>query len=189
VLMVKRVFTLKRVAAMLVLALGMVLGGVQVAAAPFGQGEFGADVPFGGATSLAISLGGNVNLSLAPNGGSLEGSSSHTVTVTSTDPVGYKLYAYSLDDTDMEGDLGATIPASGNSSASPLSANSWGYNTSGSTTNFIGMTLTPTLIKDADGPYKNGDDTTVTYGALTEADQAAGSYTTSVVYTAVAENQ
>lgn len=187
--MAKRVFKPKRVVAIVVLTLAMLAASVEVAASPFGQGEFGADVPFGGATSLAISLGGDVNLTLAPNGPNLEGNSSHTVTVTSTDVVGYKLYAYSLNDTDMEGDLSATIPASGNGSASPLSVNSWGYNATGSTTNFIGMTLAPKLIKDADGPYKNGDDTTITYGALTDVAQAAGSYTTSVVYTAVAENQ
>lgn len=171
------------------MALGIILVGVQATAAPFGQGVFGADVPFGSATSLAINLGGDVNLNLAPSGQNMAGNGSHTITVTSTDVVGYKLYAYALGSTDMAGPASATIPASGNTSAAPLAANSWGYNTTGSTTNYIGMTLSPMLIKDADGSHKNGDDTTITYGALTVASQPAGSYAASVVYTAVAENQ
>jgi len=162
---------------------------LQVLASPFGQGEFGADVPFGSATSLTISLGGNVNLSLSPNGGNLEGNGSHTINVISTDVVGYRLYAYSLSSTSLVGPGSATILASANASDAPLSVNSWGYNTTGSPTNFTGMTLAPKLIKDANGPFKAGDNTTVTYGALTNTSKDAGQYTTTVVYTVVAENQ
>lgn len=160
-----------------------------VLASPFGQGVFGADVPFGGATSMAINVGGDVNLSLAPSGGNLSGTSSHTVTVTSTDVVGYRLYAYADGSTDLDGPGSATIPVSGNSSVAPLSLNTWGFNTTGSTTDFMGLGLTPKLIKDADGPFKNGDNTTVTYGALTNTSQDAGSYAATVIYTVVAENQ
>ena len=49
------------------------------------------------------------------------------------------------------------------------------------------MSTTPKLIKNASGPYKNGDDTTVTYGAITSITKSAGAYTVSVVYTAVAK--
>ncbi|MEJ0072707.1 MAG: hypothetical protein WDN27_01285 [Candidatus Saccharibacteria bacterium] len=56
-----------------------------VAASPFGQGVFGAHVPFGSLTSLSISLGGNVALTLTPSGPNFVGSGSHTLTVTSTD--------------------------------------------------------------------------------------------------------
>lgn len=157
-------------------------------ASPFGQGVFGEDVPFGGGTTLSITLGGNVSLSLTPSGGTVSGSGSHTVTVTSTDVIGYKLYAYVPGSTAMTSGAD-TIPASGNSSPAPLSTNTWGYNVTGSTTNFIGMLSIPSLIKDASGPFKNGDDTTVTYGALTDVTKAAGSYSVGVVYTAVAENE
>lgn len=167
----------------------MIVAAPSVLASPFGQGVFGADVPFGSATSLAINVGGDVNLSLAPDGGNLSGTGSHVVTVTSTDVVGYRLYAYADGVTDLTGPGSATIPASGNISAAPLSVNSWGFNTTGSTTNFIGLGLTPQMIKDADGPFKNGDNTTVTYGALTNTSQDAGAYTATVVYTVVAENQ
>jgi len=157
------------------------------AASPFGQGVFGADVPFGSDTSLSINLGSNVSLSLTPSGGFYTGSASHTVTVTSTDVVGYVLYVHALGSTDMTG-ASTTIPVSGNTTDAALSTNTWGYNTTGSTTNFTGMTTYSTAIKTATGPYKSGDPTTVTYGAKTSVTQAAGAYQISVVYTAVASN-
>lgn len=159
-----------------------------VYASPFGQGKFGEDVPFGSITSLAINLGGNVLLDLNPDGSSLRGSGSHTITVTSTDVVGYQLFARSNGSSDMVNSNGAIIPASGNGSPAPLSLNSWGYNLDASS-NYRGMSTTPTLIKDTSGPAKGGDNTTVTYGAFTDATQDSGDYTTSVTYTVVAENQ
>ena len=157
-------------------------------ASPFGRGVFGADVPFGSQTSISIALGGNVALSLSPSGPNFSGTGSHTLTVTSTDVVGYKLYAYSPTSTTMTNGAD-TIPASGNGSPSSLAVNTWGYNTTGSTTNFVGMLITPTLIKDTAGPYKSGDNTTVTYGALTNITKSAGAYTVGVVYTVIAENE
>lgn len=150
-------------------------------ATPFGQGVFGADVPFGSMTSLSIALSGNVSVNLAPNGSTFEGTGTGTVTVTSTDAVGYKLYAYSPTSNTMVNGS-ASIPASSNSSPAALSVNTWGYNTNGSS-NFAGMLTTPSLIKDASGPYKNGDNTTVTYKALTDITKSAGNYTVGVVYT------
>ena len=158
-----------------------------VSASPFGQGVFGADVPFGSMTSLGINLGGDVSMTLAPSGPNLAGTGSHVITITSTDVVGYQLFARSSSSTNMVNGS-ATIPASSNSSPAALSVNTWGYNTDGSS-NFIGMTPTPFLIKDTSGPAKTGDNTTVTYGALTDTAQAAGQYTTAVTYTVVAENQ
>lgn len=151
-------------------------------ATPFGQGVFGADVPFGSMTSLSIALSGNVSVNLAPNGSIFEGTGTSTVTVTSTDAVGYKLYAYSPTSNTMVNGSDS-IPASSNSSPASLSTNTWGYNTNGSS-NFLGMLTTPSLIKDASGPYKNGDNTTVTYKALTDITKGAGNYTVGVVYTA-----
>lgn len=159
-----------------------------VTASPFGQGVFGADVPFGSTTSISINLGSNVALTLSPSGGNFSGTGSHVVTVTSIDVVGYYLYAHTTNGTNMVNGS-ATIPASSNSSAAPLSVGSWGYNTNGSTANFLGMNATSVLLKDASGPYKSGDATTVTYGALTSNTQAAGNYSVAVTYTAVAKNQ
>jgi len=156
-------------------------------AQPFGQGVFGANVPFGSMTALSINLGGNVAISLSPSGATFTGTGSHTLTVTSTDVVGYYLYAHTTSSTSMVNGS-ASIPASTNTTAGPLSVNSWGYNTDGSS-NFLGMPNTSVLLKDASGPYENGNSTTVTYGALTSNTQAAGTYTTAVTYTVVAKNQ
>lgn len=156
-------------------------------ASPFGQGVFGADVPFGSATSISINVGADVPLNLTPSGGNFSGTGSHTVTVTSTDVVGYYLYAHTNGGTNMTNGS-ATIPASGNSSPAPLAVGSWGYNTDGSA-NFLGMLATSSLLKDASGPFKSGDATTVTYGALVNNVQASGTYTANVTYTAVAKDQ
>lgn len=158
-------------------------------ASPFGQGVFGADVPFGSMTSISINLGGDVTLNLTPSGGNFSGTNSHTVTVTSTDVVGYYLYAHTTGSTSMTSNGGATIAASANASMNPLSVGTWGYNTTGSTTNFLGMNATSVLLKDASGPFKNGDPTSITYGALTSGTQPAGTYSVAVTYTAVAKNQ
>lgn len=176
---------------------GVVLGIVAVlsllpvgaGASPFGQGVFGADVPFGSMTSISINLGGDVTLNLTPSGGNFSGTNSHTVTVTSTDVVGYYLYAHTTGSATMVSNGGATIAASSNSGLNPLSVGTWGYNTTGSTTNFLGMNATSVLLKDANGPFKGGDPTTVTYGALTSSTQPAGSYSVAVTYTTVAKNQ
>jgi hypothetical protein len=155
-------------------------------ASPFGEGLFGADVPFGSLTSIAINLGNNVSLNLTPSGGNYSGTGSHTITVTSTDVVGYKLYVYSTGSTSLTNGS-YSIPASGNSTPSTLAVNSWGYNTDASS-NFVGMTTTPAVLKTATGPFKNGDDTTVTYGALADITKGAGDYTVTVTYTAVGLN-
>jgi len=166
----------------------VLLFSVRAYASPFGQGVFGADVPFGSATSISIDLGGNVQLTLAPDGGNYSGTQSHVVTVTSTDVVGYYLYAHATTSANMTTGS-AAIAASTNTSASPLSVGTWGYNTTGSTTNFLGMKTTSSLLVDANGPFTNGNPTTVTYGALIGPTQEAGTYSVPITYTAVAKNQ
>ncbi|HSX31227.1 MAG TPA: hypothetical protein VLE99_04885 [Candidatus Saccharimonadales bacterium] len=175
--------------------MGLVLCGVLVFvsaapsafATPFGQGKFGAGL-FGSQTSLTIALGGNVSLSLTPSGGNFSGNGSNTVTVTSNDTVGYSLYIYAPSGTSLVNGS-ATIAASSNSSPASLATNTWGYNTTGSTTNFMGITATPVLLKTASGPYESGDTTTVTYGVLADGAEPDGSYTATVTYTAVALNE
>lgn len=173
---------------------GMVLCGIfivlsvgpTVAAAPFGEGVFGAHIPFGSATSLSIALSGNVSMTLTPSGSNFTGSGSNTVTVTSTDPVGYNLYMLAPAGTAMTG-LSANIPASGNTTAGALAVNTWGYNTDGSS-NYLGILSTPSLIKSGTGPFESGDTTTVTYGVLTDNVKPEDSYSVSVTYTVVALN-
>lgn len=154
-------------------------------AAPYGQGIYNADVPYGSETSLSISAGSGVNLSLNPSVSGTLASASGFVTVYSTDVVGYKLYLRAIGSTDMT--QGANvIPTSGNVTAAPLAINTWGFNTDASS-NFIGIALTDTLLKDASGPFSAGDSTMVTYGLNIDRSKPAGSYTSNVMYTAVPE--
>lgn len=186
--MIKPHFKLLPVFALMILGLSA-LAPEPAYSSPFGQGVFGADVPFGSSTSLAIDLGTDPSITLATDGpNTLSGNAAHIVTVTSTDVVGYKLYARAIGSSDMVNGT-ASIPASGNSFPAALSINTWGYNTSGSATNFSGLSTDQAQIKDADGPFKNGDPTTITYGVRADITKPAGTYQVDVVYTVVAENQ
>lgn len=156
-------------------------------ASGFGQGVFGANVPFGSATSIAIALGGDVSIGLSPSGSTFSGTGSNTVTVTSTDVVGYMLYAHPTGSSDMASGS-ASITASNNTVETSLSNGTWGYNTDGSTTSFLGMPAGGALLKDAAGPYTSGDTTTVTYGAVVSNTQTAGTYSIPITYTVVAKN-
>lgn len=156
-------------------------------AASFGQGVFGEDVPFGSLTSLSMAINGSVDLPLVLNGNVLEATDSHTVVVTSTDVVGFKLYTHALSTTNLTHGSD-TIPASANVSPAPLATNSWGYNTDASN-NFVGMLLTSQEIKSVTGPAASGDTTTITYKAVVSPSATPGAYSTTIVYTAVPETQ
>lgn len=154
-------------------------------ATPFGQGDFG-DSTFGSLTSLSMSFSGNVSMNLALNGSVYEGSSSHNVTITTNSAPGYRLYLYTPTSSNMTLVGGSdTITASANASPAALTNNTWGFNTSGSSTNFQGLLTTPTQIKITNEPYTSGDVTSVTYGAKASGTKSAGSYVANVVYTAV----
>lgn len=156
----------------------------QALAQPFGVGVFGENVPFGSETSISISLDATTNVSLVPSGGTFSGTGTNTVTVTSTDVIGYDLYVNTTSGTSMSNGTD-TIAASANSSAAPLVTNSWGYNTTGSTTDFKGMTGTQSLIGGGSGPFTTGTPTTVTYGAVIDITKSAGTYSVGATYTAV----
>lgn len=152
-----------------------------VSASPYGVGKYGADVPYGTDTSITISAG-NVSLTAVPsNSGNLT-TANGTVTVFSTDVVGYKLYIQSIGSTNLAAP-GDTIPASGNGSPAALATNTWGYNTNASA-NFVGITSSNVEIKNFVGPARLGDATTVTFGVKLDFTKKAGSYTTTVLYTA-----
>jgi hypothetical protein len=156
-----------------------------VSATKFGQGDFG-DSTFGSLSSLSMSFSGDVAMTLALNGGAYEGSGSHNITVTTNNAPGYRLYLHSPTSSNMTiAGGGDTIAASANSSPGALASNTWGFNTSGSSTNFQGVLTTPTQIKITSEPYTSGDITSVTYGTKASATKSAGNYTANVVYTAV----
>lgn len=156
-----------------------------VFASSYNQGKYNAVVPYNTATYIAIATSGNISLAVTPvSGGSLV-TGSNNVTVTSTDVVGYKLYLRSGTSTNMN-NLGDIIPTSANGTPAALAVNTWGYNTDGSS-NFVGSSLTDTLIRTLIGPASTGDVTTVTYGINVDLAKPAGNYTTSIIYTAVPE--
>lgn len=161
------------------------LASASVYAQPFGKGVYGADVPYGDLTSISISMTAAVSMSLSPiGGGKFAGNGSQTVTVTSTDVVGYDLYLNAKTTTSLT--KGAdTIAASSNLTDAALADNTWGFNTTGSTANFTGIKLTQQSLAGKTGPFKNGDNTTVTFGAKIDSTKISGSYVTDVTYTAV----
>ncbi len=155
----------------------------QVYAQPYGAGIYNIDVPYGNQTSLSISTSGNVSIPITPTTSGTLATGTNNVTVTSTDVSGFKLYVRALNDTSMT-NLGATLPASLNSSPAPLSINTWGYNIDASS-NFSGLALTDTLLKSLTAPAKSGNITTITYGILLDLAKPAGNYSVTVIYTAV----
>lgn len=154
---------------------------------PYGTGVYGANIPYGSQTSLTIGTSGNVSIQITPTDAGTLGTANNTVTVTSTDVTGYKLYIRTLGSTNMTNGA-SVLPASVNGAPAALAANTWGYNTDASA-NFTGMTASDVLIKTATGPYSSGDPTTVTYGVKVDNAKPAGNYVTTVVYTAVPQTQ
>ncbi len=152
-------------------------------ASPYGKGVYGANVPYGSQTALSIATSGNVSIPITPTSSGVLATGTSTVTVTSTDVTGYKLYVRALTSTNMN-NLGALLPASANGSPAALAINTWGYNTDASN-NFAGMTLTDTLIRSVTGPVSAGDPTAVTYGIKLDLSKPAGNYLATVIYTAV----
>jgi hypothetical protein len=155
-------------------------------ASSFGAGYFGANVPFGTATNIAVSLSGNVNFNLTPSGSNFTGSTSSTITVTTDDVNGYYLYTYCYGNSALVNGS-YTIPASANVTEGTLASNTWGYNIDGSS-NYIGFTTNPVVIATATGPYISGNTTTITYGVLTTDATPDGSYSAPVTFTAAAMN-
>ncbi|QHN43188.1 hypothetical protein GII36_05050 [Candidatus Mycosynbacter amalyticus] len=177
--------TLSHLTVAVALTIGAALWQQVAVAQPFGVGKFGADVPFGSQTSISIGLSNSsADIAMTPSGGTFSGTGGHTITVTSLDVVGYDLYANGTTTANMSNGTD-TIPASSNTTAGALSTNTWGFNTTGSTTNFIGMTTSQQLIASGTGPFKNGSPTAMTYGALIDITKSSGTYSVGVTYTAI----
>jgi len=152
-------------------------------AQPYGVGLYNANVPYGGQTSLTIATNGNITIPITPSDNGTLGTGTSTVTVTSADATGFKLYIRAVTATNLS-QSADTIPASANGSPAALAVNTWGYNTDASA-NFVGISLTDGLIRNATGPYTAGDITTVTYGVNIDNSKASGSYSRTIMYTAV----
>lgn len=158
-------------------------GSSAVFASPYSAGIYNANVPYGGETQLTISTSGAITIPINPTSSGTLGSASGTVTVVSTDVVGYKLYIRALTSTNMTNGA-ASLPASANGSPAALATNTWGYNLDASI-NFTGISSSDVLIRSATGSYTSGDVTTVTYGVKIDQSKPAGNYSSTVIYTAV----
>lgn len=167
----------------LLIFLGISVGSLY--AQPYDVGVYNADVPYGGGTGISITTSGDVSVAVSPSDGGTLASSSSNITVTSSDVVGYKLYLRALGGMALS-DGGNDIPASGNITPGALTSGTWGYNIDNST-NFVGITGSDVLLKDANGPFTTGDITTVYYGVKTDYSTPAGTYNTAVIYTVVPE--
>lgn len=152
-------------------------------AQPYGKGLYDNDLPYGNQTSLSIATDGDVNIPITPTDSGNLVTGTNSITVTSSDVKGYKLYIRALSDTNLN-NSGAILPASSNSSPAPLSINTWGYNTDAST-NFVGLSLSDVLIRSVSSPVKNGDTISVKYGIYIDLSKPAGNYSATVIYTAV----
>lgn len=152
-------------------------------AQPFGKGKYSENVPYGSETSITISTNGNVTIPITPVESGTLGTGSSIVTVTSTDVVGYKLYIRAAGASTNMVNGPDNLPTSANGSPAALATNTWGYNTDGSS-NFVGISLTDSLIKNATGPFSSGDNTTFTYGVKIDNSKPAGNYSTTILYTA-----
>lgn len=152
-------------------------------AQPYGYGKYNENVPYGSQTTITISTDGNVSIPITPTEAGTLGTGNSTVTVTSTDVVGYKLYIRAAGASTNMVNGPDTLPTSGNGTPAALAINTWGYNTDGSS-NFVGISLSDTLVKNATGPYPSGDNTTFTYGVNIDNNKPAGNYTTTILYTA-----
>lgn len=152
-------------------------------AQPYGKGLYDANVPYGNQTSLSIATSGNITIPITPTTSGTLATGNSVVTITSTDVKGFKLYIRALSSTSMN-NLGSLLPASANGSPAALSIDTWGYNTDAST-NFVGISLTDTLIKSITAPASSGNTTNVTYGINIDMAKPAGNYVANIVYTAI----
>ncbi len=156
---------------------------------PYGFDTYGTGV-YGSETMLTIATTGNVSIAAQSGTLSTNLASPTTITVTTTDKHGFNLFIRSLSSTSLASG-GNTIPASSNNSALALANNTWGYTTNGGDLNsFIGITASDISIKSASsGPYyPTGNTTNVYYGVKINDATAAGSYSSGVVFTAVAQS-
>jgi hypothetical protein len=162
-------------------------------AQPYGIGLYN-QTTYGNQTSISITtdaVANNIDMpTITPIAGGATVTKNNTVTVTSTDVKGYKLYINAKDNTYMD-NLGAHLPASSLTYTYPsvngtgLQLDTWGFNTNQGA-NFAGLTLGQVMIDTYASPtLVTGRNTVVTYGIKLDFAMPAGEYTGYVVYTAV----
>jgi len=184
-------------------------GGVAAAYATgtYGSGSYGT-CNYGVSCSISLTSNGTVSLNVTPSGGGKCTIQSDTASVLTDDTNGYTL---TLADNTTNTSLvngASSISATTGSLATPaaLTSTSWGYridglgsfgsgpttaqtNVSPSSTTFAAIkpsNLTADTIVSYSGAADPAINTTVWYGACADTSVPSGTYTTQVVYTAVA---
>ena len=171
----------------------------------YGSGNFGGcDY---GSCSITLTSGGPTSINVVPTPTGKCTVQSDTASVLTDSTVGYSLtMTTSTTNNSMTGGSGS-ISASGGTSAVPitLAMNTWGYRVdslasfgagptssqnSGSipSVTFAGVppsNLAGTVVANSSGPANPAVNTTVWYGVCADSSIPAGSYTTTVTYTAV----
>lgn len=193
-----------------VFAAAVLLSGGEVSAdttdtAVYGAGNYsGCDY---GTCAITLTSGGSTNVNVVPTPAGKCTVQSDTASVLTDSTVGYSLtMTTSTTNNAMLGSSGS-ISASSGTAASPvtLAMNTWGYRVdslagfgAGPTTSqssgsvpsvtFAGVppsNLAGTIVASSSGPADPAVDTTVWYGVCADSSIPAGSYTTTVTYTAV----
>lgn len=154
---------------------------------------------------ISITTSGTVDINIIPTSAGAMSSASDTVTVDTNDENGFTMTLANIDtDTDLENGTDV-IPAHSGTQASPttLANNTWGYRVDGiggfgagptsaetdvasSAYSWAGVpsSASPNTIKTT-ATTAAGDTTTVWYGTMADTTNPSGTYTDTVVYSAV----
>lgn len=156
-------------------------------------------------SSITVASSGPVSMNLTPTSGAVLSSAADTVTVSTNNAGGYTLTLQTSTANRSLTRGSDTIAAHTGTLASPtpLAVNSWGFrvdglggfgsgptsaetNTGSSTTTWAGVPASgsPATIKTTAAP-SGADTTSVWYGLRADATKPSGTYTNTVVYTAV----
>lgn len=139
--------------------------------------------------TISVAVSGNVAINVTPTAGGMTATGSHDVTVNTNNAAGFTLrLASNTATSNLANGANVLAPAAGtHASPAALAANTWGYRLASFTANmYTGMpaTASPNTLKTTAVPATN-DVTAVTYGVNVTTARPSGTYTNSVIYTAV----
>lgn len=184
-----------------VAVVGLVLSPAVVSAATDSEGT---TVSATVGDTITVTTSGTVSLTLAPVAGGVVSSNSDTVEVSTNVAAGYTLTLANADGTSNLVSGGNNFTAHAGTQASPtaLANGTWGYavvsvggfgagarsaenSNSSSSSTWAGVPVTgaPNTLKTTSSTAED-DQTVVWYAAKADTDQASGTYTDSVTYTA-----
>ena len=156
-------------------------------------------------SSITVSSAGPVNINVTPTSGAVQSSAADTVTVNTNNSTGYNLSLQMNSATRTLAKGSDTIAAHTGTPASPtaLADNSWGFRVDGlgtfgagpttaqnnlatSATTWAGVPAqsSPTVIKTTSAPA-TADTTQVWYAMRADTSKPSGTYTNTVLYTAI----